>query len=90
MTTPSKVIIADFIHDDLKPEREILGELADVWALGSHGEADLVGRIEDADAIILYHEISITRVTIERLQHCKLIVRGGVGFRASAHYRIAW
>ena len=80
MTTPSKVIIADFIHDDLKPEREILGELADVWALGSHGEADLVGRIEDADAIILYHEISITRVTIERLQHCKLIVRGGVGF----------
>ena len=80
MTTPSKVVICDFIQDDLKPEREVLGGLAEVSALGAHGEEDLVGRIEDAHAIILYHEISITRVTIERLEQCKLIVRGGVGF----------
>lgn len=80
MITPSKVVISDFIQDDLKPEREVLGELADVSALGARGEEELAGRIEDAHAIILYHGISITRVTIERLEQCKLIVRGGVGF----------
>lgn len=74
-----QVIIPDFIVDDLKPEREILGDIADVTALGIQSEADMVGRIEEADAIMLYHEASITRPTIERLKHCKLIVRGGVG-----------
>jgi C-terminal binding protein len=38
-----------------------------------------VGKIERADAIILYHELSLSRKTIERLECCKLIVRGGVG-----------
>ncbi len=80
MPTPSKVVISDFIQDDLKPEQEVLGDLAVVSALGSLGEEDLVGRIEDADAIILYHAISLSRVTIERLTNCKLIVRGGVGY----------
>ena len=80
MTTPFKVMISDFIQDDLKPEREVLGDLAEVSALGARSEEDMVGRIEDADAIILYHEISITRATIERLRQCKIIVRGGVGF----------
>ena len=80
MTTPFKVMISDFIQDDLEPERQVLGDLAQVSALGARGEDDLVGRIEDADAIILYHAISLTRVTIERLTRCKLIVRGGVGY----------
>lgn len=74
-----KVVIPDYIVDELKPEREILGDIADVVALGVLAESELVGRIEDADAIILWHETAITRPTIERLQHCKLIVRGGVG-----------
>jgi len=75
-----RVVVTDFIQDDLALERQILGDLADVTALGAHGEDELVGRIEQADAIILYHLICITRRTIERLQRCKLIVRGGVGY----------
>jgi D-3-phosphoglycerate dehydrogenase/C-terminal binding protein len=79
MSNKSRVVIADFIHDELQPEREILDGVADVLALGARSEADLSGRIEDADAIILYHEIAITRQTIERLRQCRLIVRAGVG-----------
>jgi len=79
MTTQSHVVITDFITDDLKPERNVLGELAEVSAFGARDEAELVGRIEEVDAIILYHYMALSRRTIERLERCKLIVRGGVG-----------
>ncbi len=72
-------VIPDFITDDLRPEREILGDIADVVALGAHSEEELIGRIESADVIILYHDVSLTRRTLERLERCRLIVRGGVG-----------
>jgi D-3-phosphoglycerate dehydrogenase/C-terminal binding protein len=80
MSRQFQVAITDFIHDELEPERRILAGVAEVTALKAHGEDELQGRIEAADAIIVYHEISVTRFTIERLSDCKLIVRGGVGF----------
>ncbi len=73
------VIIADFLHDELEPEREVLGEIAEVTALGARSEKELLGRIEGADAVIIYAELGLTQRTLERLQKCKLIVRGGVG-----------
>ncbi|HEY1187355.1 MAG TPA: C-terminal binding protein [Gemmata sp.] len=75
-----RVVIADFLADDLSPERELLGDVADVVALNATSEADLVGHIETADAVMLYHNIAITTATLARLQNCKLIVRCGVGY----------
>ena len=75
-----QVMIADFINDDLPIEQQILGDIADVVALNAFSEADLRGRIEQADAIMLYHNLGMSRGTIERLERCKLIVRCGVGF----------
>ncbi len=75
-----RVIITDFIHDDLLPERTALSGIAAVEALDAHDEDAFVGRIESANAIMMYHNISLTRRTIERLHDCKLIVRCGVGF----------
>jgi len=80
MPTRFRVVIADFINDDLAPEREILGEIADIIPLDAYSEADLVGRVEDADAVMLYHNIAITAATISKFTQCKLIVRCGVGF----------
>ncbi|VTU01141.1 phosphoglycerate dehydrogenase : D-isomer specific 2-hydroxyacid dehydrogenase family protein OS=uncultured planctomycete 6N14 GN=6N14_30 PE=3 SV=1: 2-Hacid_dh: 2-Hacid_dh_C [Gemmataceae bacterium] len=77
---PFRVVVADFITDDLLAERNVLGDLADVVSLDARSEADLVGKVEDADAVMLYHNIAITRDTISRLKQCKLIVRCGVGF----------
>jgi D-3-phosphoglycerate dehydrogenase/C-terminal binding protein len=79
MTRPLKLVVTDFIHDALEPERRILGDLAEAVALNAFHEDDLVGRIEDADAIMLFHIVSLTRKTLQRLEHCKLIVRCGVG-----------
>jgi D-3-phosphoglycerate dehydrogenase/C-terminal binding protein len=75
-----KLVITDFIHDDLATEREALAGLATVEAFDAHHEDELIGRIEDAAAIMMYHNIRLTRRTIERLKECRLIVRCGVGF----------
>ena len=80
MSKRGKVVVTDFIQDSLEPERRILGGVADVEALNAFSEGDLVGRIEDADAVMLYHHLALSRRTIERLDHCRLIVRCGVGY----------
>jgi len=80
MSDPFQVVITDLLNDDLAPERAVLGDLAQVTALCGRNEAELVGRVEQAHALIVYHELSITAATIARLQRCRVIVRGGVGF----------
>lgn len=73
-------MVADYITDDMQPEKSVLGEIAQVTALGATREEDLWGRIEEADAVMLWHELYLTRKTIERFSRCKLIVRCGVGY----------
>jgi D-3-phosphoglycerate dehydrogenase/C-terminal binding protein len=51
MSPRYKVVVTDLVADDLAPEKEVLGDMADVVALDSSSEDDLAGRIEDADAI---------------------------------------
>lgn len=75
-----KVIITDFISGGLDREQRILGDLADIVALKADYEDEMVGRIEDADMLLVYHTIKITKKTIDNLKHCKLIVRCGVGY----------
>jgi D-3-phosphoglycerate dehydrogenase/C-terminal binding protein len=79
MNPPFRVVITDFITGPPAPERQILGELAEVAALNATDEAELAGHVESADAIILYHCLSITRATLARLEQCKVLVRAGVG-----------
>ncbi len=80
MSKRFKVIVTDFITEPLDCERGLLGDLAEVVPLDARDERDLAGRIEDADAVMMYHFLSIGAGTIESLRHCKLIVRCGVGF----------
>ena len=75
-----RVVITDFITDDLAPERRILGDIADIVAVNADDEAKLIGSVETTDAIMIYHCLAISRKTIERLTKCKLIVRCGVGY----------
>lgn len=74
------VVIADFISEPADVEQRVLGGLADVQALNANHEQELAGRIDGADAVMLYHNVSFGRRTIERLTQCKLIVRCGVGY----------
>ena len=79
MSKRFRVVVADFITE-LKSEEAILGDIAEIAALDASSERDLEGKIEDADAIMLYHNIALTQETISRLKQCKLIVRCGVGY----------
>lgn len=80
MSLRFKVVVTDFVEPPATFEEEILGEIADVHILNVKGEVNLVGKVEDADAIMIYHYVTIKRPTIERLEKCRLIVRCGVGY----------
>ncbi len=75
-----KVYITDFIGEPLGPERKVLDGLAEVVALEAGSEEELRGQIEDADALMIYHFLTLGKETIERLSQCKVIVRPGVGY----------
>jgi D-3-phosphoglycerate dehydrogenase/C-terminal binding protein len=74
-----QVIITDFLTGDLDIEHQVLDGTAELIAHDAHDEQELVGRIEDAAALMVYHNIMITAETIKRLRDCKLIIRCGVG-----------
>src|SRR5256714_3504890 len=76
----ARAVIADFQHGSLEVEQEILKDVATVEALDVHNESELWGRIEDANCIMVYHTLKVTKATIERLKNCQLIVRCGVGY----------
>ncbi|MEJ5277293.1 MAG: C-terminal binding protein, partial [Thermogemmata sp.] len=58
-----RVVIADFVVDDAAPEREVLGDIADVVMLNAHQEEELHGKVEEADALMLFHTIRLSRQT---------------------------
>ena len=75
-----RVYITDFWQGDPELEQGILGDLADVTALGAAHEDELLGTIDDADALLVWHDIKLSERSIDALKHCKAIVRIGVGF----------
>ena len=77
MNTLPKVIVTDFINEPLQCERSILNGAAEVSALNALTESDLDGRIEDADAIMIYHYLRLDGERIRRLRNCRIIVRPG-------------
>src|SRR5688572_26518600 len=75
----AKVIITDFVPGPPTFEQQVLGDIAEVITLDAMVEDDIIGRVEEAEAIMMYHQIHMTRRSLERLTRCKLIVRCGVG-----------
>ncbi|MEZ6105140.1 MAG: C-terminal binding protein [Pirellulaceae bacterium] len=86
MSSPRfKVLITDFIQDDLAPEIAALGDIADVHACSALTEQELLaeprrGLLEQADAVMAYHFLEIGAEALKLLKRCRLIVRCGVGF----------
>lgn len=74
------VVVTDFITPPFQHEKTILGDVAEIVTLEARSEDEIIGRVEQADAIMVYHFVTITRRTIEHLERCKLIIRCGVGY----------
>ena len=84
-----KVVITDLVVPPAELEETILADLAKVECLQARSIEELEGRVDDADAIILFHEVAMTAEVIDRLEKCRVIVRGGVGYDAVDFRRAA-
>lgn len=80
MTKKFKVLVTDFITEPLDVERTVLGDIAEVVALEAQSEAELRTQVKDADALMVYHFVSVRQPTIQNLENCRLIVRCGAGY----------
>ncbi len=75
-----KVLIADFLEDD-SIEGPILEGVAETLVVRGHQESDLFPYLDDADAILLFHDVErMSDATFERASRCKVVVRAGVGY----------
>lgn len=75
-----RVCITDSLAPPAEIEERILDGIASVECLLARSINDLRGRLTDADAILLFHEVSIPREIIAEMKQCRVIVRGGVGY----------
>jgi C-terminal binding protein len=75
-----KVLIADFLEDALI-EAQVLEGMADLVVVNGHHESDLAPHLADADAILLFHDITLmSDATFALAPKCKVVVRAGVGY----------
>ena len=75
-----RVVITDCMPPPARIEMEVLDGIATVECLEAKTVTELTGRLTDADAVILYHEVSLNRETMQELGRCRIIARGGVGY----------
>lgn len=75
-----QVIVADRLPAPADVEQQVFGERGRVIALEARTESELRGRIEQADAILAWHDLRWTSDVLATLERCKVIVRVGVGF----------
>lgn len=75
-----KVPITDYVSPPAVCEEKVLADVAEVPCLEQVEESGLTGKIEDADALIVFHTIRISASSIRRLRKCRAIVRCGVGY----------
>lgn len=75
----AKIVMTDLL-DEVGIEAEILKDIGNIKTLMATKEEEIREEIEDADALIVWHEIIITEKTINRLANCKIIVRAGTGY----------
>lgn len=75
-----RVVITDCLEAPAQIEEATLQGLATVDCLMAKSIDGLRGKLADADAIILYHEVTLPNDILNECEHCQVIVRGGVGY----------
>ena len=80
MTLMFRVVITDCLAEPAMIERQCLDGLATVECWEARSNGDVVGRLSEVDAVIVYHEVSMTRELIQEMKRCRVIARGGVGY----------
>ncbi len=61
-------------------ESEVLAGVAEVVRYQVGSETELPESFDDLDAIIIWHQVKLSQVSLRRLKKCRMIIRNGVGF----------
>ncbi len=74
-----KVVITDYQYENIDQEKKIFEEAGiELAEYQFKDPKDLIGLIDDTDAIITQYS-DINAEVIENLQHCKMIIKYGIG-----------
>lgn len=81
----SLALVTDFIHEPLEIEREVLSGVAQVRAASAMSTQELLNALDDpelakAEALLVYHFVSITEAVMDKLPQLKMVVRCGAGY----------
>jgi D-3-phosphoglycerate dehydrogenase len=82
MSDKIKVVVTDYIEDNLDWEAEKLverGIIFETYQLKLMPEEDVFAKIKDAD-IIVVNMVKMTESLISKLKKCRLIIRHGIGY----------
>ena len=79
MSDKAKVVLTDYVWDQLDVENEILGRLADIVPLQVTDPAKFFPEAEDCDALLNTYAGPITADVMAKMPSCKIIARYGIG-----------
>jgi len=84
MSRPTVVILCPkefkFTDHEATVERPFLADVADLRTVWLDYDAPFPAEVIDAHALILWHGPLLTAAVVQRLKHCRAIIRNGVGF----------
>ncbi len=84
MSRPTVVILCPkefkFTDHEATVERPFLADVADLKTVWLDYDAPFPADVIDAHALILWHGPLMTAEVVQRLKHCRAIIRNGVGF----------
>lgn len=82
MSNKIKVVVTDYIEDNLDWEKEQLAKQGiefEAHQLKFKPEAEIVEKIKDADVIVV-NMVKFDEALVSRLPKCKLLIRHGIGY----------
>ncbi len=74
-----RLCITDYLEPPATFEEAELKDLAEVACLRARTANELIGRVADADALLVFHEVTVPAAVIDTLTRCRIIARTGVG-----------
>ena len=77
-----RVVVTDYIEDDLNWEAEELGKLGidfETCQLKFRQEEEVLAKVQDAEVIVV-NMVKFDESLISKLTNCKLIIRHGIGY----------
>lgn len=74
-----KVVITDYEYENIDTERELIeGAGFELYGYQVKKPEELIPVVKDADAVITQYS-SVTSAVIESMEHCKMIIKYGIG-----------